>query len=502
MRALITLALLAASATAQIQYYSAYLDGTQENPPTATTGHAFGVARFDVATSNVQLFCYHSGLTGPSVAAHLHLGAAGVNGGVMVGMTQTSPNTWTGSGTLTSPQAAALAAAGTYFNVHTGAFPGGEVRGQAVLSKTTRFTGVFSGAQEVPANASTASGTVTAWLHEPDNRLVYVVQSSGLTSVSAAHFHQAASGVSGPVIVTLNGASGTYGGVSPRLTSAQMTALLSDGLYGNIHTTSFPGGEIRAQLRRDVGDHFQAVIRGSNEVPPNPSLSVGGAQLILNPNGTVTVTGGYQALSSGAVASHVHRGAAGVNGPVVFPLTFAGGVLSGTFTPSATDLADLRAGNWYVNVHSVAFGGGELRGQLVPATLPSVYGEGCLSTSGNIPHMGATGFASMGSSMGLDCYGLPLGSLNLFLLSDQRDPGPIQLPAVGIAAPTCFALIPTILLQFTAFPNANGVASQPLSIPVDPALRNIPLNVQNLTFDLAANAAGLVTSNALTFFIH
>jgi len=191
-----------------------------------------------------------------------------------------------------------------------------------------------------------------------------------------------------------------------------------------------------------------------------------------------------------------------VNGPVVFPLTFAGGVLSGTFTPSATDLADLRAGNWYVNVHSVAFGGGELRGQLVPATLPSVYGEGCLSTSGNIPHMGATGFASMGSSMGLDCYGLPLGSLNLFLLSDQRDPGPIELPAVGIAAPTCFALIPSILLQFTAFPNANGVASQPLSIPVDPALRNIPLNVQNLTFDLAANAAGLVTSNALTFFIH
>jgi hypothetical protein len=281
-----------------------------------------------------------------------------------------------------------------------------------------------------------------------------------------------------------------------------MSALLSDGLYGNIHTTSFPGGEIRAQLRRDVGDHFQAVIRGSNEVPPNPSLSVGGAQLILNPNGTVTVTGGYQALSSGAVASHVHRGAAGVNGPVVFPLTFAGGVLSGTFTPSATDLADLRAGNWYVNVHSVAFGGGELRGQLVPATLPSVYGEGCLSTSGNIPHMGATGFASMGSSMGLDCYGLPLGSLNLFLLSDQRDPGPIELPAVGIAAPTCFALIPSILLQFTAFPNANGVASQPLSIPVDPALRNIPLNVQNLTFDLAANAAGLVTSNALTFFIH
>ena len=78
----------------------------------------------------------------------------------------------------------------------------------------------------------------------------------------------------------------------------------------------------------------------------------------------------------------------------------------------------------------------------------------------------------------------------------------MPLPSVGIAAPGCFALIPTILLNFVVFPNANGVASQPLAIPVDPALRNIPLHVQNLVFDGAANAAGLVTSNALTFFVH
>lgn len=502
MRTLLTWALLAASATAQIQYYSAYLDGAQEVPATASAGHGFGVVRFDAGTNGVQLFCYHTGLTSNAVAGHLHLGAAGINGGVIVGMTQTAPNTWTGSGVLTAPQAAALAAAGTYLNIHTTNFGGGEIRGQAVLSKTTRFTGVLTGGQEVPPNASAATGTAIAWLHEPDNRLVYVVQSSGLANVVAAHFHQAAIGVNGPVIVGFNGGGGFYGGVSQRLTSAQMAALMADGFYANIHTSAFPGGEIRCQMRRDVGDHFQTVLRGSNEVPPTPSLSVGGAQLILNPNGTVTVTGGFQALPSGAIAAHVHRGAAGVNGPVVFGLTFAGGVLSGTFTPSVADLADLRAGNWYVNVHSVAFGGGEVRGQLAPATLPNVYGEGCLSTSGNLPHMGATGFASMGSSFGLDCYGLPAGSLNVLMLSDQRDPGPIQLPSVGIAAPGCFALIPTILLNFVVFPNVNGVASQPLAIPVDPALRNIPLHVQNLVFDGAANAAGLVTSNALTFFVH
>ena len=128
MRTLLTWALLAASAAAQIQYYSAYLDGAQEVPANASAGHGFGVVRFDAGTNGVQLFCYHTGLTSNAVAGHLHLGAAGINGGVIVGMTQTAPNTWTGSGVLTAPQAAALAAAGTYLNIHTTNFGGGEIR--------------------------------------------------------------------------------------------------------------------------------------------------------------------------------------------------------------------------------------------------------------------------------------------------------------------------------------------------------------------------------------
>lgn len=501
MRALLTWAFVASSAMAQVQYFSAYLDGAQEVPATASTGHAFGIVRFDAGTNAVDLFCYHEGLGTAAIAGHLHLGAAGVNGGVIVGMSQTSPNTWTGSGVLTAPQAASLLAAGTYLNIHTNGFPGGEVRGQVVASRSTRFTAVLAGSNEVPANASTATGTAIAWLHEPDNRLVYAVQTSGLVSVVAAHFHQAAAGVNGPVVVGFSG-SGQYFGVSPRLTSAQVTALMADGFYANVHTSAFPGGEIRGQMIKDRGDHFTAVLRGANEVPPTPSTSVGGAQVLVNPNGTISLTGQYQPFGTAAIAAHVHRGAAGVNGPVVFGLTFAGGVLTGTYSPTTADLVDLRAGNWYVNVHSTAFGGGEIRGQLTPATLPSFYGEGCTSTSGNRPHLGATGFASMGSSFGMDVYGVPASSLNLMLISDLRFPGPIELPAVGLAAPGCFALISSILLQYTVFSNPLGFATQSLSIPVDPALRNIPLYVQNVTLDAGANTAGLVTSNAMTFFVH
>ena len=51
----------------------------------------------------------------------------------MIGFTQPTPGTWVAAPTLvlTPAQAAAIASGGTYFNVHTAAFPGGEIRAQA-----------------------------------------------------------------------------------------------------------------------------------------------------------------------------------------------------------------------------------------------------------------------------------------------------------------------------------------------------------------------------------
>ena len=115
--------------------------------------------------------------------------------------------------------------------------------------------------------------------------------------------------------------------------------------------------------------------------------------------------------------------------------------------------------------------------------------------------MGATGFASMGSTWSMDLYGTTPGALSLIFVGDQRDPGPVELPVIGLAAPGCFALITSIVLQYTSLSNAQGYATQPLPIPVDPALRGIPLYVQSATLDGPANPAGLVTSNAMTFAV-
>ncbi len=78
------------------------------------------------------------------IESHIHLGASGVNGGVIFGLgTGSSPN-WTNTATGTSlsltgqmfPAAnvADLIAGNTYLNFHTAAFPGGEIRGQLVAA--------------------------------------------------------------------------------------------------------------------------------------------------------------------------------------------------------------------------------------------------------------------------------------------------------------------------------------------------------------------------------
>jgi hypothetical protein len=76
----------------------------------------------------------------------------------------------------------------------------------------------------------------------------------------------------------------------------------------------------------------------------------------------VTVSG----LSPDQVTmAHIHRGAIGVNGPIIYTLSDKGFTqVSGQITLTDADVADLRAGNLYVNVHSTAFPNGFARGQL------------------------------------------------------------------------------------------------------------------------------------------
>ncbi|HEX9961585.1 MAG TPA: CHRD domain-containing protein [Pyrinomonadaceae bacterium] len=113
---------------------------------------------------------------------------------------------------------------------------------------------------------------------------------------------------------------------------------------------------------------FFAYLNGAQEVPPVATSATGYARVFLNESaGTITYTVVFSGLSSNQTASHIHTGAIGVSGPVTINFGAVGGT-SGTITGTAAitpaQIALLRSHQFYVNVHSVNFTPGEIRGQL------------------------------------------------------------------------------------------------------------------------------------------
>lgn len=110
---------------------------------------------------------------------------------------------------------------------------------------------------------------------------------------------------------------------------------------------------------------FTAVLNGANEVPTNNSTATGTATLQFDNTTKIFSLVVTHNLTS-ATSGHIHVGAAGTNGSVVFPLTDLTSPISYTSAAlTAIQEADLKANLYYVNLHSTAFTDGEIRGQLI-----------------------------------------------------------------------------------------------------------------------------------------
>lgn len=112
------------------------------------------------------------------------------------------------------------------------------------------YATALTGASEVPPNDSPAIGTATLTVDTETLIGSYTLEFSGLTSAqTAVHFHTAAAGVNGPVAFGLplgSPVAGTW-----NLTAPQYASLVADSIYLNVHSTTFPGGEIRGQMTLD-----------------------------------------------------------------------------------------------------------------------------------------------------------------------------------------------------------------------------------------------------------
>jgi hypothetical protein len=112
---------------------------------------------------------------------------------------------------------------------------------------------------------------------------------------------------------------------------------------------------------------FHATLNAASEVPPKNSKASGEVTAELDTTTkTLTWTLTYSGLTGPAVAAHFHGPAApGANAGIAVPIPDIKSGSKGSAKLTDAQIADLQAGKWYVNVHTQANPGGEIRGQVL-----------------------------------------------------------------------------------------------------------------------------------------
>jgi hypothetical protein len=307
------------------------------------------------------------------------------------------------NGTLSAANAALFIADNTYFNVHSLAFSGGEIRGQIDHTPTVVKFASLDGAQDNnPAVTARGAGVVAFDNTGVDNTIAGFVVTNG--SAATATINAGARGATGPVIVTLvGGPSHWFIPDNTTLSAANLANLNADNTY-------FDVGTIRGQIDKTPTTTTAASLNGAQEVPPNGSAAKGAGVAAFNAADN-TIAGFIVTTNLTATQAHIHQGARGVAGGILVPLF--GGPSHWFFLDNATLPADNVAAflgdNTYYNVHSVALPGGEIRGQLdktpnlvkfaaldntqeTPASQSTAKGGGILAYDGTLTDNNVAGF--------------------------------------------------------------------------------------------------------------
>ncbi|MEZ4776725.1 MAG: CHRD domain-containing protein [Bacteroidia bacterium] len=374
-----------------------FLSGINDVSPRISTG--LGSLKAEIQGNQLIVTGSFNNLQGdfnPAVAggSHLHLGLAGSNGGIVFPLKPTlDPNNKGGTFeadsntfTLSAGMRDTLKARMLYANIHTTLYAPGEIRGQLLHEATGYFVAPLSGTSSTVPIKTNGTGAVN--IEWTGTRLIVSGSFSNLNSAfnpnvaGGAHLHAAYPGRNGGIqlpLVTVadtSGLSGRFEAASNILTArpGQIDTLLNRLMYVNIHTVNNTPGEIRGAVLPLAATYFTTHAKADNQLNTVSSPATGALKLTLTGNNLVVI-GSFNALSLNYTASHFHIGANGSNGgvkiglkPTIDPDQF-GGVYeadSNRYVLDSAQIADIRSGNYYWNVHSSANPSGEIRGQVLP----------------------------------------------------------------------------------------------------------------------------------------
>lgn len=290
------------------------------------------------------------------------------------------------------------------------------------------LTAHLTGDQQNPAVVTTAQGVAGFTLNQTRDTLFVQAAFSGLSgAITGAHVHDGAMGASGPIITSLvpmlngNRLSGFLTGAD--ITPAKLAKYLRGLYYINIHTAANPGGEIRGQIRLESETGLVANLTGSQQVPAVMTSATGlGVFILSQSQDKLKFRVVYAGLSGPVTGAHFHMGVPGGTGPVVVSLLtyVSGNVLEGEIVPTAAFLTSLTQGQIYINIHTTANPGGEIRGQVYTDTR-NVAHEARLDGNQVVP-VGA--YPSAGKAIAIGRLSATLDSMTVIVAHDGLSGAP------------------------------------------------------------------------------
>lgn len=355
--------------------FSAMLTGQNEIPAVNTPATGLASVVYTANTNVIELNILATNLTGPVTGLHLHKGAEGENGPVV----QNLESYVVGNTVIVKLNAedyiTSLREGNIYVNVHTEAYPGGEIRGQLLHVRGLYFDAWLSGNQEVLSGNNSAIGLAMGTISSDLQTLQYFLLVDNLSGpVTDAHIHNAPLGSAGGVVLSLNNdiSGSLITNTNVPVTSDFLENFLVGDLYFNVHTEEAPAGEIRGQIYRVARDGYVYDLCQDQEVtePVNAGNASGSGMFAFNRDfDEAHLMAVVNKLGSAFQGAHLHNGQINQNGPVVFDFSTRWSnngsffYITDEFSASLAEL--VQSGNIYANVHTQNNPAGEVRGQLV-----------------------------------------------------------------------------------------------------------------------------------------
>ena len=468
--------------------FRARLSGANEVP--AVNTKAKGLVTAVVVGNEVTINGVFDSLSGPVTNCHFHKGVEGANGGTFTNfLTNVRGNRIYVKTTLTNAQLSDLMEDSVYFNVHTAANPGGEIRGQMVFETDYLFTAFANGAQEVPAVTTTASAIGSFMVSRVTGKITYKVVANGLSgAITAAHLHYGAFGIGGVVALPLNFSGNTLTGTVD-VTNAIFDSLVNNKLYLNIHTLNNPNGEIRGQVFYEGdGIGFDGLLSGAQETPAVTTTASGTMYALIRPT-LDTLDYAVQVTGLTPTAAHFHGGVAGVSGNVLVSLTAVGAsypnLYAGKIALTPSLISGFLRDSIYANFHTTANTGGEIRGQVLPVIRTGLVSNLCggQETPAVTTAASGAGYASISRDRADAYFDVVTNGLSSNALSAHIHKG-----AKGVAGPVSITLNTYLSGNALSLNGAAGVGFNTTTIPT--LMDSIVNGLSYYNFHTTANTGG------------